>query len=232
MLGSARKPVAAGAGQGRPASVLLMADPLALVSVAFSWLVAMGALYLSYKSGSEQRRHEERLARQERGWEKASAGLFDLVSSCRSLTDAIDKRGNLEAIESLDSERGAFEATVQEHLGVSEVGVRVADVVDRLDHLVPIVEVYGSPECRDAFHALRQVLRDSGYDPRAPERVDAIRRGKSAAIDAKDYRGAATARRLEREVLENARSRLTVDLDETRAKAERLIEAARKDLGG
>jgi hypothetical protein len=121
---------------------------------------------------------------------------------------------------------------VQEHLGVSEVGVRVADVVDRLDHLVPIVEVYGSPECRDAFHALRQVLRDSGYDPRAPERVDAIRRGKSAAIDAKDYRGAATARRLEREVLENARSRLTVDLDETRAKAERLIEAARKDLGG
>jgi hypothetical protein len=72
-----------------------MADPLALVSVAFSWLVAMGALYLSYRSGSEQRRHEERLARQERGWEKASAGLFDLVSSCRSLTDAIDKRGNL-----------------------------------------------------------------------------------------------------------------------------------------
>ncbi len=34
-----------------------MADPLAYLSVIGSWLVAMGALYASYRSGSEQRRH-------------------------------------------------------------------------------------------------------------------------------------------------------------------------------
>jgi hypothetical protein len=209
-----------------------MPDPLVQVSVVFSWLVALGALVMLYRSGSEQRRHEERLARLERGWEKKSEGLFDVISSCRSLMDAIDKRGNLEVIETLDAERGPVEATAQEHLGVSEVGVRVAEVVDRLDHLLPIVEVYGSAECRDAFHDLREMLRGSGYDPSAAERLDAVRRGKSAAIDAKDYRGAATARRLEREVLEDARSRLTIDLDETRAKSERLIEVARSELAG
>jgi hypothetical protein len=217
-------------GPTRHVSVLLMSDPLALFSVMFSWLVAMGALFMSYRSGSEQRRHEERLARQQRGWDKMLEGLFDVISSCRFLADAIDRRGSMEVIEELDAERGAFQSAVKEHLGVSEIGVRVADVVDRLNHLVPIVEVYASTECRDAFHDLRRMLRDSGYDPRAADRLDAVRRSKSAAIDAKDYQGAATARRLERAVLEDARSRLTIDLGETRARAERLIDAARNDL--
>jgi hypothetical protein len=209
-----------------------MPDTLALLSVLFSWLVAMGALLISYRTGAEQRRHEERLSRDRRGWERKSEGLFDLIATCRSLTDAIDRPGSIDTMEALDLERGDYQATTQEHIGVSEVGVRVGDVVQRLNELVPVVEVYGSTACREAFQDLRQVLRDSGYDPRASDRLVAVRRGKAAAIEAKDYRSAATARRLEREVLEDARTRLTIDLDETRAKAEQLITAARESLTG
>jgi hypothetical protein len=212
-------------------TVLPMADPLAYTSVVSSWLVAMGALYASYRSSGEQRRHEERLAHDERGWERKADGLFGVVAACRTLIDAIDRRGSLEAIEALDAERGDYEASAHEHLGVSEVGVRVGDVVDRLQRLAPVVEVYGTSACREAFHDLRQLLRDSGYDPRASERLEAVRRGKAAAIDTNDYRSAATARRLERELLEDARARLTIDVDTARAKAERLIEVAREDLG-
>jgi hypothetical protein len=208
-----------------------MADPLAYTSVVSSWLVAMGALYASYRSSGEQRRHEERLAKDARGWEMKAEGLFGVIAACRTLIDAIDRRGSLDAIETLDAERGDYEAAAHEHLGVSEVGVRVGDVVDRLQRLVPVVEVYGTTECREAFHDLRQLLRDSGYDPRASERLEAVRRGKVAAIDTHDYRSATTARRLEREVLEDARARLTIDLATAHAKAERLVELARENLG-
>jgi hypothetical protein len=104
--------------------------------------------------------------------------------------------------------------------------------VHRLQDLVPIVEVYGSTRCREAFEDLRRTLRDSGYDPRASDRLSAVRRGKVAAVDAKDYRSAATARRLEREILEAARTQLTIDLVQTREKAERLIDAARESVRG
>lgn len=208
-----------------------MPDALALTTVVFSWLVALGGLFVAYRSGREQLGHHERLAEQQRSWRARSEGLLEVVGTCRALVDAIDRPGSLEAVETLDAERGDYQATTREHLGVSEIGVRVADAVERLQQLVPVVEVYGSADCREAFHQLRQSLRDSGYDPRASERLDAIRRGKVAAIDAKDYRSAATARRLEREVLEDARTRLTLDLSETRARAERLIAEARKSLG-
>jgi hypothetical protein len=208
-----------------------MADPLAYTSVVSSWLVAMGALYASYRSSTEQRRHDERLAHDARGWEKKAEGLFGVIAASRTLIDAIDRRGSLEAIEALDAERGDYEAAAHEHLGVSEVGVRVGDVVDRLQRLVPVVEVYASKDCRGAFHDLRELLRSSGYDPRASERLEAVRRSKGAAIDTHDYRSATTARRLERELLEDARARLTIDLDVTRAKAERLVKLAREDLG-
>jgi len=209
-----------------------MADPVALTSVIASGLVAIAGLALTYRSGREQRRHDERLAYDERAWQRKSEGLFDLITTCRSLVDAIGRQGSIEAIETLDDERGDYEATVREHLGVSEIGVRVGDVVHRLQDLVPIVEVYGSTRCREAFEDLRRTLRDSGYDPRASDRLSAVRRGKVAAIDAKDYRSAATARRLEREILEAARTQLTIDLDQTREKAERLIDAARESVRG
>lgn len=209
-----------------------MADPVALTSVIASGLVALAGLALTYRSGREQRRHDERLAYDERAWQRKSEGLFDLITTCRSLVDAIGRQGSIEAIETLDDERGDYEATVREHIGVSEIGVRVGDVVHRLQDLVPIVEVYGSTRCREAFEDLRRTLRDSGYDPRASDRLSAVRRGKVAAIDAKDYRSAATARRLEREILEAARTQLTIDLVQTREKAERLIDAARESVRG
>jgi hypothetical protein len=209
-----------------------MADPVALTSVIASAAVAIGALAVSYQSGREQRRHEARRDFEGRAWRRKSEGLFDLIATCRSLIDAIDRPGSIEAIETLDHERGEYQATVREHIGVSEIGVRVGDVVNRLGELVPVVDVYGSPACREAFDDLRGLLRDSGYDPRAADRLAAIRRGKMAAVDAKDYHSAATARRLEREVLEAARTSLTIELPEARAKAERLIEAARESLSG
>lgn len=219
----------------RPATtrtVLPMPDTVALTSVVTSGLVAATAFVTTYRNSRDQRRHDQQLQHDERSWQRMSEGMFDLVATCRSLVDAIDRPGNFEAIETLDAERGDYEAASREHIGVSEVGIRVGDVVHRLHTLLPVVEIYGSAECREAFDDLRNTLKDSGYDPRAAERLAAVRRGKAAALDAKDYHSAATARRLEREVLEDARARLTIDLDETRGKAVRLIEAARHDVGG
>lgn len=209
-----------------------MTDPVALTAVASTALVALVALAVAHQMTSEQRRHDLVRARAERTWSVEAEGMADLVATCRSLVDAVDRPGSFDAIAELDLERGDYEATVREHLGVSEVGVRVGDVVRRLHELVPVVELYASPRCREAFGELRWHLRDSGYDPTASDRLAAIRRGKAAAIESKDYRSAATARRLERELLEEARNRLTVDLDRTRELAEQLITATRESIDG
>ena len=172
------------------------------------------------------------MARDDRAWSLEAQGMADVIATCRSLVDAIDRPGSFDAIQALDLERGDYEASVREHVGVSEVGARVGDVVRRLHELVPAVELYASPDCREAFQELRWNLRDSGYDPTASDRLAAIRRGKAAAIESKDYRSAATARRLEREVLEDARTRLTIDLDKTRELAERVVETTRESIRG
>lgn len=207
-----------------------MTDAVALVSVVSTGLVALVGLGVAYQMSREQRRHDLVRARVERSWSVEAQGMADLVATCRSLVDALDRPGSFDAIAELDLERGDYEATVREHLGVSEIGVRVGDVVRRLHELVAVVELYGSPQCRTAFGELRWHLRDSGYDPTASDRLAAIRRSKAAAIEAKDYRSAATARRLERELLEEARNRLVIDLDRTRELAERLIAATRESI--
>jgi len=209
-----------------------MTDPVALTSVVSTGLVALVGLVVAYQMSREQRRNDHLRARGERAWTVEAAGMADLVATCRSLVDALDRPGSFDAIAELDLERGDYEASVREHLGVSEIGVRVGDVVRRLHELVAVVELYGSRECRATFADLRWHLRDSGYDPTASDRLAAIRRGKAAAIESKDYRSAATARRLERELLEEARNRLTIDLERTRELAEQLITATRESIEG
>ncbi|MGZ4436126.1 MAG: hypothetical protein ACXVW6_00715 [Nocardioidaceae bacterium] len=207
-----------------------MADPVVLQSVTASTAVAIGGLTLAFLGAERQRRHQERLAQQERAWQATSDGLLNLVATCRALVDAIDRPGSIDTIEALDRERGEYLATVREHVGVSVIGVRVGDVVHRMQQLVPAVEVYGSRDCRKAFHELRRLLRDSGYDPRAGERLAAVQRSKTAAVDGDDFHGAATARRMERQVLEDARTKLELDLDQARDLAERLIDSVRDSL--
>jgi hypothetical protein len=207
-----------------------MTDAVALTAVVSTGLVALVGLGVAFQMTREQRRHDLVRARAERVWSVEAEGMADLVATCRSLVDALDRPGSFDAIAELDLERGDYEATVREHVGVSEIGVRVGDVVRRLHELVAVVELYGSPECRKAFAELRWHLRDSGYDPTASDRLAAIRRGKTAAIESKDYRSAATARRLERELLEEARNRLDVDLDRTRELAEQVITATRESF--
>lgn len=207
-----------------------MTDPVALTAVVSTGLVAVVALGVAFQMTREQRRHDLVRARAERVWSVEAEGMADLVATCRSLVDALDRPGSFDAIAELDLERGDYEATVREHVGVSEIGVRIGDVVRRLHELVPAVELYGSPACRKTFADLRWHLRDSGYDPTASDRLAAIRRGKTAAIESKDYRSAATARRLERELLEEARNRLDIDLDRTRELAEQLITATRESF--
>ncbi|MGZ4468179.1 MAG: hypothetical protein ACXVXB_06835, partial [Nocardioidaceae bacterium] len=170
-----------------------MADPVVLLSVTASTAVAIGGLTLAFLGAERQRRHQERLAQQERAWQATSDGLLNLVATCRAMVDAIDRPGSIDAMEALDRERGEYLASVDEHVGVSVIGIRVGDVVHRMQQLVPAVEVYGSPACREAFHELRKLLRDSGYDPRAGERLAAVQRSKMAAVDGEDFRGAATA---------------------------------------
>ena len=113
-----------------------MTDPVALTSVVSTGLVALVGLAVAYQMTREQRRHDFVRARSERSWEVEADGMADLIATCRSLVDALDRPGSFDAIAELDLERGDYEATVREHLGVSEIGVRVGDVVRDQDLLV------------------------------------------------------------------------------------------------
>lgn len=188
-----------------------MPDTVALASVISSGLVAVGGLWVSYRSGRDQRLHEARLSYEERAWEKKSEGLYAAISTARGIVDV------LRSARPAERNRIALTLPASRH---------------RLDELVPIIEAYSSTECRDAFDRLRQILRDADTDILLPDRVAAVRARKEEAIDAQDFESAANFHRQERDLMRAAADRLGVDFDEVLRRAERLIQAARASVRG
>ena len=96
-----------------------MADWVALASVVSSGLVALGGLWLTYRTGHEQRKHEADLAYEERAWETKSEGLFKVIAAARVLVDTL--------------------SDPNEH-GRNTIGLVAFAVRDSLEEEVPLVE--------------------------------------------------------------------------------------------
>lgn len=198
--------------RGRTAhTVQAMTDAVALISVASSGAVALGGLFVTYRSGREQRTHEAHQAFEARAWEVKSKGLFSSISAARSLIDTVTSPSKFRR---------------------QELGLVVPGALDRLNEALPAVESYASSECRSAFQALRSLLLSAKTDLLAPMRIADIRQAKERAIDAVDFAKAADLRDQERAVYAKATADLGIDSDEVRSRAETLIEAARASLKG
>lgn len=182
---------------------------VALTSVIATGSVGLGGLLVSYRSGSEQRRHEASLAHSARVWEQKSEALLAVVTIARRM------------IDTLDSPR----EVVRERFGLS-----LADVVWRLDELVAPIEAHASSECREAFDSLRSLLNQSKRDVGAEATIEAIRREKEDAIDAGNFEEAARLRNRERNRTKQVNEAHGLDADEVRMRARRLIETARESL--
>lgn len=187
-----------------------MADPVAIVSVVSSGLVALGGLYVNYRSGREQRKHEKRLSFEEHVWERKSEGLFGAIAASRVLLDTLDSRAPHDAKENLP--------------------LRLVEIAERLDDLLPVVEAYGSSECRYAFEDLRALLKSAAPDPRTSAVAYVAARGKEKAIDEADFAAASGWRDREKKALREMREALDLDLDEVRSHASRVIATSRESL--
>jgi hypothetical protein len=188
-----------------------VADPVALTSVVSSGLVALGGLFVTYRSGREQRAHEARLAYEERAWEEKSSALFRVIAQTRGLLDVIQSTDEWER---------------------QELGVRAGTTLNALDDLVPVVESYASTACRSAFDTFRQLLRDAKPDTLAKVQLEMFREKKMDAIDAQDFVEAKRLVARERAVQEQATAALRLDVDKAVRVGQELIDAARSSVRG
>ena len=110
--------------------------------------------------------------------------------------------------------------------------MRIGDVLEQLHDAVPVVETYGSDECRRAMDSFRALLADSGHTWRSTMDVINFQQKKEAAIDAMDFPQAAAMRDLEATARAKAAADLTVSPDDVVDQAHALIDAARASLKG
>ena len=183
-----------------------MVDVIALSSVLVSGAVAGGSLLVTYRNGREQREHETDLAFEERAWEQKSTALFTVISSTRTLLDGLDA-GDKYLVASV-----------------------VSRAMSNLEPAVAGVEAYASAECRDAFSTLRRVLQNAKVIPHLPEIIQEVRDLQEAAIDDQDFDAAAGGRTAERDLMQEARDNLSLDIAAAKAMCTHLIEAARASV--
>lgn len=184
---------------------------VALASVVSSGLVALVGLWLTYRSGRDQRRHEKALAYEQRAWEKKSESLFAVINAARTLLDT------MSAVTPSLRDMIAF---------------RVFSVADVLDEEVALVEAYASTDTIKAFHSLRDLLHSANSDLLLESRITKKRKAKEEAIDDQDFQTAARLRDEERQLMRSAVDRLGIDLDEVAKRAEALLAAARASVRG
>lgn len=179
-------------------------DAVALASVIVSGLVALGGLVVTYLNGRHQRRHERRLAYEERAWEKKSEGLLRVIATTRGLLDTVKVRQGWR----------------RDMIAVDLMGASRS-----LDELVAVVEAYASADCRSAFEELRTLLRESGFD------IELIRRQKEEAIDAGDFERAARLKDRDQGTWPRGDA-VDLDFNKVETSCLRLIETARESVQG
>lgn len=181
---------------------------IATVSVVSSGLVALGTLGANFIGGERQRRHDADLNFEMRVWERKSEALFTVIERCRLVTDS--------DIPLTDGNR-KFHA------------LYLSKMLDALNGTRSTVEAFASSRCREELAGLIEALRTAGVKRYVGNRVDRFHQQRLDA-DPEDLSTRKRCQDLVRAAEEKAVADFDPDLRDLRARAERLLEAARESV--
>jgi hypothetical protein len=193
---------------------------IAAISVVSSGVVALGTIAANFVGGERQRKHETGLDFEKRVWERKSEALFTVIEECRTLLDVDEPL--------TDDSRTWWALNLSRRL-------------DALRDARSTVEALASSQCRNELGGLVQALRAQGVKDYVGHRVDRYEREwlEAMAPDSGTFvaglttesiqRGSRIRQRMEK-AEEQAVADFAPDLPDLRARAERLLEAARESV--
>lgn len=189
-------------------------DPLtviAVVSVVSSTVIALATILANFLSGERQRRHERRLAVEERTWEAFSAAIYRVIGGARSVLDALD-----------DVSGGGNES-----IALAGLAERNARFFDMVGEVLPMVEAHGADATRDRLISLRGEVRWLRVSEEQVEAARASQTAKWRAIEEGKFEDAAEIRHKQQGEAEGLRIVHKPELEEQFVQ---LIDAARSSI--
>lgn len=180
---------------------------IAAISVVSSAVVAIGTVAVNFLSGERQRKHETDLDFEARVWEKKSAALFTVIEHCRALADS-----------------GPVTADNR-----TEYALALSRTLDDLQEVRSTVDAFASTRCREQLTDLIEALKafgvksDAGRDARHWSKMALEALGQTH-----DSEAFAGYRHMQHDAENDAVADFDPDLPDLRARAERLLEAARE----
>lgn len=181
---------------------------IATVSVISSAAVAGLTIAANVFTGERQRRHEADLDFEARVWERKSEALFEVIRQCHRLAD---------------SDRPV---TDDNRVGYA---LEMSKMLDMLHDQVSTVEAFASSRCRTELRGLIEALRAGGVTHRDGADV-AHWRNQSLDTPSDDYESKRTYWAWAEQSEKRAVANFDPDIDDLRARAVRLLEAARESV--
>lgn len=189
---------------------------IALASVLSSTLVAVATIAFTFASGERQRKHERRLALEERVWEAFSSAIYRAILGARAVLDAM---ADVREVE-------------RNTPGLATLAERNEQFYEMVGEVLPMVEAHATSDLRDRLIALREAFRWLRVGEGEIEGVRAAERDKDRAIDNQDFELAAELRDRQRQQADNLRfvhnPVLEKDLLELIASARESVAAERR----
>lgn len=164
-------------------------DLIALVSVVSSMLVALATIAFNFASGERQRKHERRLALEERTWEAFSTAIYRVIGSSRALLDS------LADVREVENNAPALATLAERH----------AQFYDMVGEVLPMMEAHATVDTRDRLISLREAVRWLRVGKDQIEEARATERDKGRAIDNEDFELAAEHRARQARQADNLR---------------------------
>lgn len=181
---------------------------IATVSVLSSAALAGLTIAANVYGGERQRRHEADLDFEKRVWERKSEALFEVIRQCRSLADS--------AQSVTDENRLTY-------------ALNMSKMLDTLHDNLSTVEAFASSKCREELSGFVEALRSGGVKHRHGRDVDHWR-DLAVETPIHDMQSKMLYSSWRKQSEAKAVADFDPDLDDLRARAERLLEAARESV--
>jgi hypothetical protein len=181
---------------------------IATVSVVSSATLAGLTIAANVLTGERQRRHEADLDFEKRVWERKSDALFEVIDLCRRVIDGMPLTDDNRLEYALD----------------------LSKTLDDLSARLSAVEAFASSRCRQELTDFMAALRDSGVKHAAGRSVDHFRSKSGEVSPLEDLSQWQRYVDWRKEAEADAVADFKLDLPDLRARAERLLEAARESV--
>lgn len=151
---------------------------IALASVISSMLVALATIAFNFASGERQRKHERRLALEERTWGTFSTAVYRVIRSSRAVLDS------LADVREVENNAPALATLAERH----------AQFYEMVGEVLPMIEAHATGDTRDRLISLRENVRWLRVGEDQIEQARAAERDKHRAIEDQDFDRAAEHR--------------------------------------